>query len=64
VEDGPRLGTHSALREFALHPEWRAPAITPDVPICAVAVMATAVVLAGCSVLPAMRQIVESVAVL
>lgn len=50
VEDGPRLGAHSALRAFALHPKWRAPAITPDVPFCAEVRIATAVVLARGSV--------------
>src|SRR5664280_152271 len=51
TEDGPRLSAHSALRAFALHPAWRTPAITPDVPFCADVRLAMAVVLARCSVL-------------
>ena len=37
VEDGPWLRAHSDA--FALHPKWPPPAITPDVPFCAVATM-------------------------
>jgi hypothetical protein len=51
AEDGPRLDAHSAVREFALHPKWRAPAITLDVPFCAAPELVRAVVLERCSVL-------------
>jgi hypothetical protein len=60
AEDGPRLDAHSAVREFALHPKWRAPAITPDVPFCAAARVATVVVLARHSVLGRRREIADS----
>src|ERR1019366_10358095 len=60
TEDGPRLSAHSALRAFALHPAWRTPAITPDVPFCAAARVATAVVLARRSEVGRRREIADS----
>jgi hypothetical protein len=63
AEDGPRLDAHSAVREFALHPKWRAPAITPDVPFCAALRRPAAVVLARCSAPERVRLIPDSGAV-
>lgn len=57
AEDGPRLRPHSALRAFALYQAWRRPAIILDVPICAAARMATAVIVARCTVPELVRSV-------
>jgi hypothetical protein len=56
VEGGPRLGGRSLPRTFALHSGWRATAATSDVPFCAAARVATAVVLRLRSLPPRRRS--------